>query len=114
MDELDRGRVLDMLHYARTAVRLLGSADPAALQADERTFLAVCKAIEIVGEAADQVSAATRSRFPQVPWADAIAMRHRLVHGYRSIRTDVVVRTVQTDLPGLIASLEGALKDQAQ
>ena len=112
MNRLDRERLEDMLQHAETAVRLLGSADPAGLAADDRTYLAVRKAIEIVGEAANQVSEECRATLPEISWFDAIAMRHRLVHGYRTIHPVVVVGTVRDDFPPLIAALERALKDE--
>ncbi|MDY7011494.1 MAG: HepT-like ribonuclease domain-containing protein [Planctomycetota bacterium] len=36
-------------------------------------------------------------------------MRHRLVHGYYKIDLDIVWKTLQEDLPPLIASLEKIL-----
>ena len=39
-------------------------------------------------------------------------MRNRLVHGCRSIDWDVVWRTIQEDLPALIARLEPMLPEQ--
>ena len=33
-------------------------------------------------------------------------MRHRLVHGYFDVNLDILWRTVQEDLPALIAALE--------
>lgn len=39
-------------------------------------------------------------------------MRNRLVHGYRSIDWDMVWRTIQEDLPALIARLEPMLPEQ--
>jgi len=69
------------------------------------------KAIEIIGEAADQVSADTRESLPGLPWEDIIGMRHRLVHAYFDINLDVLWRTVRDDLPSLVAPLEKALKE---
>jgi uncharacterized protein with HEPN domain len=36
-------------------------------------------------------------------------MRHRLVHAYFDINLDILWRTVQDDLPPLLAALEAAL-----
>lgn len=113
MNKLDRDRLSDMLQFARTAVRLLGSADAVALERDDRTFLSVQKAIENVGEAANQVSVEGRTVLSEFAWTDAIAMRHRLVHGYKAILPVVVVETVRNDLPNLISALEAALGDEA-
>jgi uncharacterized protein with HEPN domain len=50
------------------------------LDDDELLRLALTKLIEIVGEAAKQVSAPTRASLPDVPWSAAARMRDRLVH----------------------------------
>lgn len=77
----------------------------------EDRLLVLVKAIEIIGEAADQVSADTRESLPGLPWEDIIGMRHRLVHAYFDINLDVLWRTVRDDLPSLVAPLEKALKE---
>jgi len=72
--------------------------------------LSLVKEIEIVGEAANQVSKATREQLPGIPWADIVGMRNRLVHAYFDINLEILWRTVQYDLPPLIAVLERVLK----
>ena len=49
--------------------------------------LALTRAVEIVGEAATQVSEAGRSEFPGVPWPQIVGMRNRLVHAYYPEKT---------------------------
>jgi uncharacterized protein with HEPN domain len=71
--------------------------------------LSLVKAIEIVGEAAYQISEPTRDELPSIPWADIIGMRHRLVHAYFDINIDILWQTVQGDLPNLIAQIEPLL-----
>jgi uncharacterized protein with HEPN domain len=111
MNEYDREWLMDMLEYSNAAMRILGTADAGTLEQDETMFLAVCHAVQIVGEAASKVSPAGRAALPEVAWQEIIGMRHRLVHGYRARRAEIVVQTVTEDLPVLIAALERALKD---
>ena len=47
------------------------------LDSDEMLRLALVKLVEIVGEAANQVTDGTRARMPGVPWAEAARMRDR-------------------------------------
>jgi uncharacterized protein with HEPN domain len=63
------------------------------------------KLVEIVGEAAKQVSEPTRRAHPSVPWSAAARMRDRLVHHYFDIDLDVLWATITTDLPALLSSL---------
>jgi uncharacterized protein with HEPN domain len=41
---------------------------------------AVMRPLEIIGEAASHVSEPTREAYPEIPWAEMIGMRHRLIH----------------------------------
>jgi uncharacterized protein with HEPN domain len=59
------------------------------------------KLVEIVGEAAKQVSAETRAAHPAVPWTAASRMRDRLVHHYFDIFLNVLWQKVIEDLPQL-------------
>ena len=111
MKPSDRAYVAHMQRYAEIATRLLGQAGADDLRADDRTLLSVCYAVQTVGEAASKVSAEPRSEHPEIPWARVVGMRHHLVHGYETIRVDVVVATVRNELPSLIRSLRRALEN---
>ena len=49
---------------------------------DKILFYAVVKNIEIVGEAANNITKELQMRHPEVQWKDVISMRHVLVHDY--------------------------------
>jgi len=40
----------------------------------------IIRELEILGEAADQVSKETRDQYPTIPWKQLIDMRNRLIH----------------------------------
>lgn len=67
------------------------------------------KDIEIIGEAASQVTESARRNLAHIPWRHIISMRNRLVHGYFSVNLDIVWETVQDDLPKLLADLARAM-----
>ena len=68
-------------------------------------LLSLVKDVEIVGEAAAQISESTRSELASIPWPRIVAMRNRLVHAYFSINLDIVWNSVQEDLPALIDTI---------
>ena len=76
--------------------------------------LAILKAVEIIGEAASRISEETKAKHPGIPWSEIIGMRNRLVHGYFAVRLDRVWRTVQEDLPPLIAQLEALVPPEPE
>ncbi|MBI2910760.1 MAG: DUF86 domain-containing protein [Chloroflexi bacterium] len=100
-----------MLDAAREALTFTGDRSRADLGRDRMLVLALVKDIEIIGEAAYQISEAPREQLRDVPWDDIIGMRHRLVHAYFDINLDVLWRTVQDDIPALIAGLRPVVTD---
>jgi uncharacterized protein with HEPN domain len=107
MRKEDEVRLRHMLDAAREAVGFVGERTRADLDRNRMLVLSLVKDIEIVGEAAYQVAQDTRDLLSDIPWADVIGMRHRLVHAYFDINLDILWQTVHSDLPDLIAALEG-------
>jgi uncharacterized protein with HEPN domain len=95
-----------MLDAAQEAAGFARGRTRKDLDCDRLLALALVKCVEIVGEAASQVSAEARAEAPLVPWQDIINMRHRLVHAYFDINRDILWSTVREDLPTLIRRLE--------
>jgi len=100
-----------MLDHAREATELLGNANREELVRNRLLQLALTRLMEIVGEAANRVSEATREKTPEIPWAQIVGMRNRLVHGYDVIDFDLLRDTVTTDLPPLIAALQEIVRE---
>lgn len=95
----------DMLNYARAAHEFVEGVTAEAFIEDTRTRYAVSYALSVIGEAARNVPAAIRERYPQIPWQDIIGMRNRLAHDYLGTRHDIVYATAREFAPRLIALL---------
>ena len=105
----DAIRLRHMLDAAQEAIEFVQGHARVRLDDDRKLVLALVKAIEIIGEAAFQVSQSTREQLPGIPWDDIIGTRHRLVHAYFDINLDILWRTVQGDLPPLLEELREIL-----
>jgi len=114
MRDTDRDHLADMLDHAEFAIGLLGSASTAAVASDRAKFSALCHEVQTIGEAANQLSGSARLELPDVPWPDVIGMRHRIVHGYRTVAPEIVVTTVRDDLPVLVKTLRRALEEDTR
>lgn len=82
--------------------------DKATFVTDSRTQQAVFFNFVILGEAAAKLMAGQAeflAQYPQVPWRGIRDMRNQVAHGYFTIDTDVVWRTVQYALPNLLGML---------
>lgn len=90
----------DVCDYAEKAERFMASIPSAeALASDERTLLAVVRALEVIGEAAKHVAPAFCREHPEIPWRGMAGMRDKVIHGYFGVDAAVVWRTVKEDLP---------------
>jgi hypothetical protein len=99
-----------MLDAAKKAVELSRGRTSKDLADDEIRVLALERLFEILGEAASQTTPEIRMRFPEIQWSRAVGMRNEIIHGYATVDLDVVLRTIERDLPALIAQLEAALR----
>src|SRR5215471_931277 len=90
MPERDAALLLDMLLAARDAQGFVEGVDEAAFLASRLHQNAAIRSLEVLGEAAGKVSAATRVAYPEIPWREITGMRHRLIHGYGEVRLDLV------------------------
>jgi uncharacterized protein with HEPN domain len=106
----DRWRLRHMADAAEQALAFVQGRQRADLDTDAMLRLALTRAVEIVGEAAAQVSGAGRNHCPDVPWQQIVGMRNRLVHAYFDINADILWDTVLLALPPLLAQLRAALE----
>jgi len=93
----------------------LGAERPGELAPilDRMFQLALLKLVEVVGEAARRVSPGGQTRYPDIPWRDAITTRNRISHEYDRIDYDIVWDTITDDFPPLVVALERALAGQS-
>ena len=102
----DEARLRHILTEARKLVDRAQTATRAELDADDDLAAALAWRLSVIGEAAAQVSQATRDAHPTIPWSLMVGMRHRLIHGYDTVDLDIVWQTVQNDIPPLVQTLE--------
>ena len=82
----DQVRIQHLIDAASTALRFVEHRSRSDLDDDEMLMLALTKLVEIVGEAAKQVTEEGRAEHPDVPWSAAARMRDRLVRTTRARR----------------------------
>lgn len=109
MQQNDRIRLRHMLDAAKEAISFADVRSRGDLDHDRFLTLSLLKLIEMVGEAATQVSEEGRKEITVIPWKNIIGMRNRLIHAYFDVNLSIVWDTVITDLPPLVATLEEIL-----
>jgi uncharacterized protein with HEPN domain len=105
----DRIRAEHMLEAARDVVAFARGRRREDLETDALLRRAMINAIQEIGEAANRISPAGRTRLAGVAWAQLVGMRHRLVHGYAEINLDMVWTVATSEAAELIRALETGL-----
>jgi uncharacterized protein with HEPN domain len=108
-DSVYLGHMLDMSRKATEKVAGLSRLD---YDADENLRLALAHLVQVTGEAARRVSTELREAHPEIPWADIVGMRSKIVHDYMNVDEDIVWEVVTRDLPALVAALEKLVPEE--
>jgi uncharacterized protein with HEPN domain len=96
----------DMIAFAQKVQAYTTNMDQAAFVADELTYDATLRNLELIGEAATRIPTKIRTRYPDVPWRQIIATRNRLIHAYLGIDNDTLWSLIRDDVPGLVVALQ--------
>ncbi len=75
-----------------------------------KTQDAVIRNIELMGEAARNLPAEFQQQYPDIPWAEMIRTRDKLIHGYFGVDLEIVWDVVTRDLSGLKEKIKKVLK----
>ncbi len=73
---------------------------------DTRTQDAVLRCLEVIGEAANHVSAEMQELHVEIPWGRVIAFRNRLIHGYFEIDYAIVWSVIVQEVRAALLQLE--------
>lgn len=73
---------------------------------DTKTQDAVIRNLEIVGEAAKNLSEELRAAYPILPWKRMAGARDRLIHHYFGVNLDIVWQIVTSELPHVASALD--------
>ena len=77
--------------------------------ADEDLRLALTHLVQTLGEAARRVSSGYRASHPEVPWAEIVGMRHKIVHDYLDVDFDLVWDVCTVEIAALRPKLGSLL-----
>jgi len=78
---------------------------------DKKTFNAVVRSIEVIGEAVKSIPDSVRSRYPDIPWKEMAGMRDKLIHFYFGVDREAVWLTVKERVPTIRPIFEHILRD---
>ena len=106
-DEADAGLILEILDAADRVRTYLAPEGQAGFLRQGLVYDAVCLNLLRVGESARFLSDGFKGRLPDVPWPDLVNLRHRVAHGYETLRPEVLWLIASVNLPELADHLRG-------
>ncbi len=104
----------DILQNMRDAEEFIEGISYERFVEDKKTFNAVVRAIEVIGEAVKHVPDSVRSRYPAIPWKEMAGMRDKVVHFYFGVDREAVWLVVTARIPTLKPLIEQSLQDLEQ
>ncbi|MCC7078482.1 MAG: DUF86 domain-containing protein [Acidimicrobiia bacterium] len=97
--------IAEMIDVAKRAHDLVADVDLGSLSTDRDRREALLWNFTVLGEAASQVDQSLKDHFPEIPWAQPVRLRNRIVHGYWSIDLEIIHTTALDLLPAVVAQL---------
>jgi uncharacterized protein with HEPN domain len=76
---------------------------------DEMRIDAVLRNLEVIGEAAGNVSTEIRNTYPQIEWKKIVGLRNILIHEYFGVDLEIVWDIIENNLEKLKFEVEKTL-----
>ena len=92
---------VDILDAAEEIEQFTGNLTFEEFTKNKMAIRAVTMDFAIIGEAAKQIPAETKSMYPKIPWKQMAGIRDKIIHGYVYIKLEVLWDAVHLDLPTL-------------
>lgn len=91
----------DILESCKAVTEYVSGLSFEQFYAERKTYSAVIREFEIIGEAVGKLPDALKQRRPDVEWQDIKDFRNLLVHEYFGVDLEIVWKVIQEDLPAL-------------
>ncbi len=82
--------------------------------ADDRTYDAVVRNLQIIGEAVKQIPTDVRAQYPAVEWRKIAGLRDILAHAYFSLENETLWDVVQNKIPELSEQIQLIIRETGE
>jgi uncharacterized protein with HEPN domain len=100
--------ILDAIHKIRTYTV---GATLQTFKQDCKTFDAVVRNLEIIGEAVKNLPDSVRSKHPEIDWKRIGGLRDILIHEYFGVDAEIIWDVIENKLGALETAVQHVLKD---
>lgn len=102
----DKAYIFHMLDEIANIEQFLVGIDLDMLIKDIKTSKAIERSLEIIGEAAKNLSEEFKENNKEIPWRDVAGLRDKIIHHYFDVDYKTIWDIVQNNLPELKRVLE--------
>lgn len=107
----DRVLIKHILEEIDFLLRETKGLTPTGLLADEKLKRACLRSLEVIGEAAKNVSAEYKAKHPLIEWKAMAGLRDKLIHFYFGVDWNIVHDVLVNKVPQLKQKIEELTKD---
>jgi uncharacterized protein with HEPN domain len=100
----------DILQAITRIQEYTAGLSPTAFAGDAKTFDAVVRNLELIGEAAKAVPEVIRSEHPEVDWKRISGLRDILIHQYFGVHAQIIWDIIKNKLPALEERIRAMVK----
>ena len=100
----------DLVIGCEKILRYTEGMDSEGFRQDQKTYDAVLRNLEIIGEAAKNLPGAVKSQLPEVEWREIAALRDVIAHGHFGNDDEIIWDIV--GVPGALAALDSSRLDE--
>jgi len=102
----------DIRQYAEKVVRYTSAMSLQAFLDDGKTFDAVLRNLEIIGEAAKNVPEEVRLRYPHVPWQWLLNLADTMLPRYYCVTDEILWDIIQNHVPRLLKQFQQVIAEE--
>ena len=106
LETRDAAYLWDILDAARAIMQFVSASSYEEYIGNRMLRGAVERHLEIVGDAAGNVSIAFRKAHQEIPWTRIVGQRNILIHEYGEVDNSLVWEVARMHIPDLITKLE--------
>jgi uncharacterized protein with HEPN domain len=110
LSDIERDALEDMRDNIVRVMKFVHGLDLEGFLADEKSFYAATRCLEIISEASRRLSPAFKQRFPETPWKDVAGSGNIYRHNHEDVLERRVWKTIHEALPPLRALIDVELQ----
>lgn len=111
LSDVERDALEDIRDNIARATRFIDGFDLDGFLADDNTFYAATRCLEIISEASRRLPSTFKERFPEIPWKDVAGSGSIYRHNYEDVQERRIWKTIYEALPPLRAVVDAELRE---